>query len=237
MEFAQPLIPALLQKRYKRFLADVRLEDGTELTVHVPNTGSLLGCVEAGLRVWLSDSGNLERKYRYTWEQVSVGSARVGINTHRANGLVGEAMDSGLLELLSGYDGRRAEVRYGEENSRIDWLLTHPGRPNCYVEVKNVTAAVEAGIALFPDAVSTRGTKHLREMMRRVAEGERSVLVFCVQRDDVSEVRPADCIDPEYGQTLREALRAGVEAVACGATLSDRNILLTRLIPIICPAR
>ena len=237
MDFPQPLIPALLLKRYKRFLADVRLEDGTELTVHVPNTGSMLGCAEAGLRVWLSDSGNPERKYRLTWEQVSVGSARVGINTHRANALVGEALDSGLLETLSGYHGRHAEVRYGEENSRIDWLLTHPRRPNCYVEVKNVTAAVAAGVALFPDAVSTRGTKHLREMMRRVAEGERAVLVFCVQRDDVSEVRPADSIDPEYGQTLRLALQAGVEAVACAATLSERKILLTRLIPIICPAR
>ena len=237
MDFPQPLIPALLVKRYKRFLADVRLEDGTEMTVHVPNTGSLLGCAEAGLRIWLSDSGNSERKYRFTWEQVCVGSARVGINTHRANGLVGEALDGGLLQMLSGYDGRRAEVRYGVENSRIDWLLTHPGRPNCYVEVKNVTAAVEAGVALFPDAVSMRGTKHLREMMRCVAGGERAMLVFCVQRDDVSEVRPADSIDPEYGRTLREALEAGVEAVACAATLSDRKILLTRLIPIICPAR
>ncbi|NDU91165.1 MAG: DNA/RNA nuclease SfsA [Ferrovum sp.] len=237
MDFPQPLIPALLVERYKRFLADVRLEDGTGLTVHVPNTGSMLGCTDAGLRVWLSDSGNPERKYRLTWEQVSVGPARVGINTHRANALVGEALDSGLLETLAGYAERRAEVRYGEENSRIDWLLTHPGRPNCYVEVKNVTASVEAGVALFPDAVSARGTKHLREMMRRVAEGERAVLVFCVQRDDVSEVRPADSIDPEYGQTLREALHGGVEAVACAATLSDQQILLTRLIPIICPAR
>ena len=237
MEFSQALIPALLLKRYKRFLADVRLEDGTEMTVHVPNTGSLLGCADAGLRVWLSDSGNLERKYRYTWEQVSVGPARVGINTHRANALVGEAIDSGLLDLLAGYPERRAEVRYGEENSRIDWLLTHPARPRCYVEVKNVTAAVEAGIALFPDAVSTRGTKHLREMMRCVAEGERAVLVFCVQRDDVGEVRPADSIDPEYGRVLREALQAGVEAVAYGATLTDRKILLTHRIPIICPAR
>ncbi len=237
MDFSQPLIPAQLQKRYKRFLADVRLEDGTELTVHVPNTGSLLGCAQPGLQVWLSDSGNLERKYRFTWEQVSVGPARVGINTHRANALVGEALDSGLLPMLSGYDGRRAEVRYGEENSRIDWLLTHPGRPDCFVEVKNVTAAVTAGVALFPDAVSTRGTKHLREMMRQVAEGRRAVLVFCVQRDDVTEVQPADGIDPEYGRTLREALAAGVEAVACRATLTDRKILLTHLIPIICPAR
>ncbi|MDE2259136.1 MAG: DNA/RNA nuclease SfsA, partial [Betaproteobacteria bacterium] len=152
MEFSRPLIPALLQRRYKRFLADVRLEDGTDLTVHVPNTGSLLGCAEPGLRIGLSDSGNPARKYRYTWEQVNVGRARVGINTHWANQLVGEAIDQGLLGTLSGYAKRRAEVRYGEENSRIDWLLSHPGRPDCYVEVKNVTAAVDQGITVFPDA-------------------------------------------------------------------------------------
>ncbi len=237
MEFSQPLIPALLHRRYKRFLADVRLEDGTDLTVHVPNTGSLLGCTQPGLRIGLSDSGNPARKYRYTWEQVQVGKALVGINTHLANQLVGEAIDQGLLGTLSGYAKRRAEVRYGEENSRIDWLLSHPGRPDCYVEVKNVTAAVDQGIAVFPDAVSTRGTRHLRELMREVAHGQRAVLVFCVQRDDATEVRPADNIDPEYGQTLREAIKAGVEVVACRATLSDRKILLTHLIPILCPSR
>ncbi|MDE1989969.1 MAG: DNA/RNA nuclease SfsA [Betaproteobacteria bacterium] len=235
MEFPVPLQPAQLVRRYQRFLADVVLPGGEPLTVHVPNTGSLLGCVAPGLPVWLSDSGNPERRCRFTWEQVAVGEARVGINTHRANALVGEALEAGLLPDLIHYSTKRAEVRYGIEKSRIDWLLSGPGLPDCYLEVKNVTAAVEQGIALFPDAVSTRGTKHLRELMGMVREGARAVLVFCVQRDDVAEVRPADAIDPDYGRTLREALEGGVEAYALRATLDERGVRLTHLIPIFCP--
>lgn len=236
MEFPEPLQPAQLVRRYQRFLADVVLPGGEPLTVHVPNTGSMLGCLTPGSTVWLSDSGNPERRCRFTWEQVAVGAARVGINTHRANALVGEALEAGLLPDLNHYAIKRAEVRYGIEKSRIDWLLTGAGLPDCYLEVKNVTAAVERGVALFPDAVSTRGTKHLRELMGMVREGARAVLVFCVQRDDVTEVRPADQIDPEYGRTLREALQAGVEAYALRATLDERQVRLTHRIPIHCPA-
>ena len=235
MELSKPLIQATLLRRYKRFLADVRLSDGQEMTVHVPNTGSMLGCVEAGLSVGLSDSGNLERKYRFTWETVRVAGAHVGVNTHRANALVGEAITNGVLTQLAGYTEQRAEVRFGEEASRIDWLLTHPKKPDCYVEVKNVTAAVEKGVALFPDAVSERGTKHLRELMRMVEEGRRAVLIFCVQRDDVFEVRPADAIDPLYGKTLRHALAAGVEADAWRAKFEPMAIYLADCIPVVCP--
>lgn len=235
MEFSAPLQPAQLVRRYQRFLADVVLPGGESLTVHVPNTGSLLGCVAPGLPVWLSDSGNPERRYRFTWEQVAVGEARVGINTHLANRLVGEALDSGLLPGLRNYITKRSEVRYGVEKSRVDWLLSGPRLPDCYLEVKNVTAAVDQGIALFPDAVSTRATKHLRELMGMVREGARAVLVFCVQRDDVTQVRPADQIDPDYGRTLREALEAGVEAYALRATLDEHSVRLTHLIPIHCP--
>lgn len=235
MELFKPLIHATLLRRYKRFLADVRLSDGQELTVHVSNTGSMLGCVEPGLPVGLSDSGNLERKYRFTWETVTVAGAHVGVNTHRANALVGEAITNGVLTQLAGYTEQRAEVRFGEEASRIDWLLTHPERPDCYVEVKNVTAAAEKGVALFPDAVSLRGTKHLRELMRMVAEGKRAVLIFCVQRDDAQEVRPADAIDPRYGKTLREALLAGVEVYAWRAQFEQTAIYLADCIPVVCP--
>ena len=235
MEFPAPLQRATLLRRYQRFLADVQLPGGEPLTVHVPNTGSLLGCTAPGLPVWLSDSGNPERRCRHTWEQVAVGEARVGINTHLANRLVGEALDAGLLPELDPYSARRAEVRYGAEKSRIDWLLAGSGLPHCYLEVKNVTAAVEQGVALFPDAVSTRAAKHLRELMGMVREGARAMLVFCVQRDDVTEVRPADAIDPAYGRTLRDALAAGVEALALRATLDERGVRLTHRIPIHCP--
>lgn len=232
MNYASPLIEATLLRRYKRFLADVRLPDHTELTVHVPNTGSLLGCLEPGSRVWIRDSGNAARRYRFTWEQVQVGGGRVGINTHMANTLVGEALDVGLFPTLRAYSQRRAEVPYGTEGSRIDWFLTDAALKPCFLEVKNVTAAVHEGIAMFPDAVSLRAQKHLRELMAEVAAGNRAVLVFCVQRDDVQTVAPADDIDPLYGALLREAGQAGVELIGAGAVLSDVGVTLTRQIPV-----
>lgn len=236
MRFDAPLVSARLVKRYKRFLADVTLDDGTSLTAHCPNTGSMLGCHAPGSRVWLSLSNNPKRKYAYTWELVELaGGVLVGINTGRSNGLVREAIETGVIGELGGYDDVRPEVRYGTEGSRADFLLTG-GATDCYVEVKNVTAAVEDGIALFPDAVSARGTKHLRELMRAVTEsGKRAVLCFCVQRTDVIEVRPADAIDPEYGRTLREALDAGVEAVAYRAQMNTETVALASRVPVVCP--
>lgn len=236
MIFPTPLLPARMIRRYKRFLADVEFDDGSVKTVHVPNTGSMLGCVIPGSRVWLSDSGLDTRKYPMTWELLELGDTWIGVNTHRANELVREAMEHGVLRALSGYPEYRREVGYGEEGSRIDWLLTeHEGANPCYVEVKNVTAAVDSGIALFPDAISQRATRHLRELVRQVQAGHRAVIVFCVQRNDVTEVRPADTIDPEYGKALREALGQGVEALACCATLSSQEIILKTEIPVVCP--
>jgi len=236
LRFPIPLLAGRLTKRYKRFLADVTLDDGASLTAHCPNTGSMLGCQEPGSRVWLSESDNPKRKYRHTWELVGLHSGvLVGINTGRANGLVREAIESGLMVELGGYDEIRAEVRYGNENSRIDFLLTG-NDGSCYVEVKNVTLAVDEGIALFPDAVSTRGTKHLRELMDTVSQaGQRAVLCFCVQRSDVQEVRPADHIDPDYGRTLRQALDAGVEVIAYRAKLDPGGVVLRERIPVCCP--
>jgi sugar fermentation stimulation protein A len=236
VRFPVPLLEARLVKRYKRFLADVTLDDGTALTVHCPNTGSMLGCQTPGSRVWLSRSDNPKRKYAHTWELVELdGGVLVGINTGRSNALVREAIESGVIGELAGYAEIRPEVRYGNENSRVDFLLS--GRQGaCYLEVKNVTAAVDEGIALFPDAVSVRGTRHLRELIATLGEGgRRAVLCFCVQRADVREVRPADDIDADYGRTLREALAAGVQVIAYRAKLSPEAVALVERIPVVCP--
>ena len=236
MLFPSPLAEGRLLRRYKRFLADVRLRDGRAVTAHCPNTGSMLGCAEPGSRVWLSRSANARRKYPHTGELVEVdGGAMVGINTGRSNALVREALQDGVISELAGYASVRSEVRFGHEGSRADLLLSDPDGRTCYVEVKNVTAAVRDGIALFPDAVTARGTKHLRELTSVVEAGQRAVLCFAVQRQDVNEVRPADDIDRRYGETLREALAAGVEAVAYRAEVSTVAVRLRTRIPVVCP--
>lgn len=233
MEFENPLIGGTLLQRYKRFLADVRLDDGRVITAHTPNTGSMLGCAEPGSRVWLREVDNPARKYPHAWELVeNHAGVMIGINTGVVNRLVGEAIVNGVVAELQGYAAQRQEVRYGAENSRIDLLLEGGGRPACYVEIKNVTAVDASGTALFPDAVSARGSKHLRELMQVVAQGARGVIFFCVQRVDAHAVRPADEIDPLYGHTLREALAAGVEAVAYRATVTAQAVVLDTRVPV-----
>jgi len=235
MRFASPLVEGVLVRRYKRFLADVELASGGAVTAACPNTGSMMGCCEPGSRVWLSESDSPTRKYRHTWEIVEADGVNVGVNTGLPNRLVREAVESGVIGELSGYGSIRPEVAFGAERSRIDLLLEAPGRPACYVEVKNVTAAVEGRVALFPDAVSERGAKHLRELVRLRAQGLRAVLVFCVQRGDVDEVRPADAIDPLYGRTLREAIAAGVEVMAWRAKVTMRSIAIDARLAVNCP--
>lgn len=237
MRFAQALITGRLIKRYKRFLADVELDSGETVTAACPNTGSMLGCNVPESRVWLSSSDSPTRKYRHTWELVeALPGVLVGINTSLPNRLVREAIESNVINELHGYREIKSEVRYGHENSRIDLLLDGKAKsPPCYVEVKNVTAAVDRGVALFPDAVSERGSKHLRELMAMVVEGHRAVLVFCVQRSDVKEVQPADGIDPVYGLTLRSAIAAGVEVLAYRAAVSETAVILEKKIPVVCP--
>ena len=234
MKFAQALVEGRLLRRYKRFLADIQLAEGV-ITAACPNTGSMMGCCEPGSRVWLSESDKAARKYRHTWEMVEVGRVIVGINTGLPNRLVSEAIGDGTIAELSGYAGIRREVAFGEEGSRVDLLLEGEGREPCYVEVKNVTAAASKGVALFPDCVSERGTKHLRELIRLKARGLRPVQVYCVQRGDVREVRPADGIDHEYGRMLREALAAGVEVLAYRAKVTPTEIRLANRIPVVCP--
>ena len=234
MKFARALVPGRLIRRYKRFLADIQLDEGV-ITAAVPNTGSMMGCLDAGNRVWLSESDSATRKYRHTWELVQVGRVLIGINTGLPNRLVAEAIAEGTIDELRGYANVRREVRFGEESSRVDLVLEGARRKPCYVEVKNVTAAASKGVALFPDSVSERGSRHLRELMRLKAQGLRPVQLYCVQRGDVREVRPADGIDYEYGQTLREAIATGVEVLAYRATVTPTEIRLAERIPVVCP--
>ena len=235
MKFSKPLQAGTLIKRYKRFLVDVQLDSGDIITAHTANTGSMQGCCEPGSRMWLSDSDNPKRKYRYSWEIVKVSnSVLVGINTSLPNKLVKEGIENRTISEMQGYANLRTEVRYGKEKSRIDLLLEDTEKPPCYIEVKNVTL-VNNRIAYFPDAVSERGSKHLRELIHMVKEGNRAIIFYCVQRVDATEVRPADDIDKKYGQTLREALGNGVEALAYQATVSTKEIKLNKPLPVKCP--
>jgi sugar fermentation stimulation protein A len=252
MQFPEPLIEGILLRRYKRFLADIRLPDGTVVTAHAPNTGSMLGCDEPGSRVWLRDTGNPRRKYPLSWELVEAdGGVLVGTNTSLANRLVAEGIDKGAISELQGYEQVRSEVPYGD-NSRIDLLLERAresraagfpgpvggrpaagkggrgeGRESCYVEVKNVTM-VRDGSALFPDSVSLRATRHLAELERVAADGHRAVVFFCLQRDDADRFHPADEIDPDFGMMLRRVAGTGVELLAYSADVSTAGISIGR---------
>lgn len=230
----------ILLRRYKRFLADIRLDNGEVITAHCPNTGSMKNCAPEGAEVWLSRSDNPKRKYAFTWEVVRTRRGDyIGINTGQANAMVAEGIRRGLVAEAVGYAETRREVRYGEENSRIDFFLSgHPDLLDCYLEVKSVTlleAPPSRGIGYFPDAVSERGAKHLRELMRVNASGYRAVLLYCVQHSGIREVRPADQIDPVYGELLRKAKDEGVEVVAYKARYSSTGFRLSRPIPVHIP--
>jgi len=221
MQWPAPLVPGRLVRRYKRFLADVTLEDGTTVTAHCANTGSMLGCAEPGSPVLLSEAENPARKLRYTWELVRVGPTWVGINTARANGIVAEAVRAGRVPELAGHSEFRREVPYGK-NSRIDLLLTGGPGPT-YVEVKNTTLAF-GGTARFPDAVTERGRKHMEELARMVRGGAQAAVVFLVHRDDARRFCPADDIDPAYGKALRRAAKAGVMVLPYGASAGPDGV-------------
>ncbi len=193
----------------------------------------MLGVAEPGIRVWLRNTANPQRKYLYSWEMSEPqDGVFVGVHTGLVNQLVSEAIQNGTLEELQGYTTIQQEVRYGMENSRIDLLLSSDVQVPCYVEIKNVTARDDGDMAIFPDAVSTRGQKHLRELMHVVEQGHRAVLVFCIQRQDVESFRPADEIDPDYGDYLRNAVEKGVEVVAYKAKVSPREISLSKAVPV-----
>lgn len=236
------LYPALLLKRYKRFLADIRLPDGRELTVHCPNTGSMKNCVLPESPCWYSVSDSKTRKYPYTLEVVTTpGNHYAGINTSLTNSLVEQAIRAGVIAELRGYTLLQREQVYGQEKSRIDFLLSEretlidKDARKCYVEVKNVTLMEAEGEGFFPDAVSMRGSKHLRELMGVHAQGHRAVLIFCVQHTGIQTVRAAAHIDAVYAETLRIAQAAGVEVFAYGAAIkpAQNTIVLGRALPVL----
>jgi sugar fermentation stimulation protein A len=231
MFLPRPLLPGILVRRYKRFLADIQVDDGSVITAHTPNTGSMLGCSTPGMRAWLSRAENPNRKHPWTWELVEAAPGMlVGIHTGRSNGLVWEALEEGIVPELSGYRPRRREVTVA--NARMDMLLEDKSGRACYLEVKNVTAVDGDGVAIFPDAVSVRASRHLEELAVLAAQGHRAVIFFCVQRGDALRLSPADAIDPAYGQTLRRVLGQGVEALAWQARVGLEEIVLHRALPI-----
>ncbi|MBN1408232.1 MAG: DNA/RNA nuclease SfsA [Calditrichaceae bacterium] len=228
MKFEKPLIEGVLLKRYKRFLADIRLNNGQYITAHCPNSGSMKTCKEPGWKVLVSESDNIKRKLKYTWEMIYNGTCWIGINTQIPNKIAIEAIQNGVIPELSGYDKIQSEIKYGQ-NSRIDILLTG-NKGTCYVEVKNVTLVEAEGYYQFPDAVTERGKKHLYELLEMVKKGHRAVMLFVVQRSDGTIFKPADHIDSEYARTLREVYRQGVEILIYQADVSPIEIKLNRAI-------
>ncbi|MBO6509825.1 MAG: DNA/RNA nuclease SfsA [Roseibium sp.] len=233
MKFAEPLISGRLVKRYKRFLADVVLDEtGEEITAHCANPGSMLGLKEPGSRVWLSKSDNPKRKLKYSWEIMEADGALVGINTAHPNRLVEEAIEEGRISGLAGYESLRREVKYGK-NSRIDILLEGPAGEQTFVEVKNVHLMRDPGLAEFPDSVTARGAKHLVELADMVREGHRAAMVFLVQRPDCDRFSLASDIDPNYAKAFAEAKKAGVEAYAIGCDVRVDGIDAVRTVEIV----
>lgn len=236
MKYPTALIPCLLEQRYKRFLADVRLEDGSVITVHCPNPGAMMGLKTPGFRCWISDSHNPKRKLRYTLELMEAvgpsGKVLVGINTNLPNKLAEEAIQNDILTELGGYAQLKREVKYGE-NSRIDFLLQNRDQPDCYVEVKNVHLVRNGRIHEFPDCKTARGTKHLRELAAQAERGNRAVMLYIIQREDGDSFTLAKDIDPDYAEAFKQAAVAGVEAYAIRCQISLEEIVAKTPIPVV----
>jgi|TARA_B110000908_G_scaffold135484_1_gene160293 sugar fermentation stimulation protein A len=228
MQFSSTLIQGTLIKRYKRFLADVELTDGSIVIAHCPNTGAMTGCAEPGWKVWLSPSNNPKRKLLYTWEVVLTNQLHwIGVNTHKANALVKEAIQDKKISELIGYENLKAEVKFGEENSRIDFLLTAPEKADCYVEVKSVTL-LDNNLGYFPDAKTLRGQKHLRELSYIASQGKRAVLFFCVQHSGIQSVQVAKHIDPDYAKELKQAMLNGVQILCYNCEINSEKIYINQ---------
>lgn len=233
MHFSAPLIPGRLVRRYKRFLADVVLDSGEEITAHCANPGAMLGLAAPGNRVFLSKSDSPTRKLKYSWEIVEADFGRgleyAGVNTAHPNAIVSEAIAAGQFEALHGYDTLRREVKYGR-NSRVDILLQHAARPDCYVEIKNVHLMRKPGLAEFPDSVTARGAKHLVELGDMVEAGHRAVMLYLIQMQADRFTLAAD-IDPTYAAAFRQARERGVEAIAACCIVDPSGIHVDRLAP------
>ena len=234
VNFPESLVGGRLIRRYKRFLADVMLDDGETVTAHCANPGSMMGLAPEGARVWLAPARDPKRKLRWSWKLVEIGGALVGIDTAAANAVVAEALAVHRIPALAGYGTIRREVAYGS-NSRIDLLLSDHAdcRPNCLVEVKSVTLSRRPGLAEFPDSVTARGAKHLGELAAAVQDGRRAVLLYLVQRTDVARFATAADIDPAYDRAYRNAVAQGVEALCYACAIDPAGISLDREIPIV----
>ena len=231
MDFPE-LKRGVLLRRYKRFLADIRLEDGREITAHCANPGSMLAVAVPGSEVWVSESADKSRKLKHSWVLTRLGRTLVPINTTNPNRIVREALEADRIPELGGFQTLRPEVKYGE-NSRIDFLIEDPAQfSRTYVEVKNVHLVRIPGLAEFPDSQTKRGAKHLEELMKIVASGARAVMLFVVQRNDCLRLRPADELDPGYGAKLREAAQNGVELLCYDCEVTLERVTLRRRLPI-----
>jgi sugar fermentation stimulation protein A len=232
MLLPQPMLRGVLTSRYKRFFADVALDDGRSLTAHCPNPGSMLGMNAPGSVVWVSRSDDPKRKLAHTLELVEVDGALIGVNTMLPNRLVAEALAAGAIPELAGYASVRREVKYGE-NSRVDFLLEAAARPTCWVEVKSVTLSRQGGLAEWPDCVSARGARHVAELEAVVAKGDRAVVLFLVQRNDCVRFALAADLDPAFSRALAQATAGGVEVLVYGCEVGPRRIGIAGRIPLI----
>ena len=236
MKFASPLLRGTLRRRYKRFLADIALDDGREITAHCANPGSMMGVAPEGAPAWVSEHHGRGRKLPYSWELVEVDDTLVAINTSNPNKIAYEAVEKGMIPELSGYADIRREVKYGEA-SRIDLLLEggrgkRAGRP-CYVEIKNVHLMRQPGLAEFPDSVTARGAKHLRELSAMVENGARAVMLYIVQRSDCARFAPAADLDPAYATALSDAVRSGVETLCYDCEITTKEVVLRKALEIV----
>lgn len=230
MHFPTPLLHGQFMKRYKRFFADVQLDNGTVVTAHCANTGSMQGLLDPSFGAWVMPVDKPDAKLKYKLELIETPTSLVGVNTSRPNHIVQEALAAKAVPELAAYDTIKPEVKYGA-NSRIDVLLQGEGLPDCYVEVKNTTLA-DGDTALFPDAVTTRGTKHLNELMEMVQQGHRAVMLYLVNRSDCTHFMAAKDIDPTYAQTLQQAQQKGVELLAYQCKVSPEEIVLVQKLEI-----
>lgn len=233
MNFAQDLVPATLIKRYKRFLADARLDDGREITAHCANPGSMMGLKEPGTRIWLEPNEDPKKKLKFGWRLVDHDNGHfTGVDTSVPNRALRTALMAKELPELAGYDNIRPEVKYGQ-NSRIDFLLSREGAPDLYVEVKSVTLSRQDGKAEFPDSVTARGAKHLAELTDVVSTGGQAMMLYLVQRTDCDHVTLADDIDPTYAAAFDVAIKAGVQVLAYDCVISPQEILVGKPLPFI----
>ena len=237
MKFDPPLLQGRFQRRYKRFFADVILDSGELIVAHCPNTGSMKNCLVKDGLCWLSESDNPKRKLKYTLEAVSAEfGGMAGVNTGRTNKLVAEALNNNRIDELSAYTVIEPEVRFGEENSRLDFRLRRSAETEnpediCFLEVKNLTLGLDDGLGAFPDAVTSRGAKHLRELLLARQQGYRAALFYCVQHTGVNRATVAKDIDPVYAETLIEVSNAGVEVLVYGTRMSRKEFVIDRAIP------